>query len=120
MTGTSDADFDAMFDGGVAESKKLARFYAEITEEVGCGFSMRIGSPGRRRSTAFISTRKAHERSAGDWRRRRAPCSGSDARELEQGDDGGRWRRRVDDSGGSAQWLESYDVIIIGSSPAAM
>ena len=38
ITSTSDSEFDAMFDGGVAELKKLAKLYAEIAEEAGCGF----------------------------------------------------------------------------------
>ncbi|PSJ64371.1 SGNH/GDSL hydrolase family protein [Kumtagia ephedrae] len=38
LTPTEDADFDAMFDGGVAESRKLAKLYAEVAEEKGCGF----------------------------------------------------------------------------------
>jgi lysophospholipase L1-like esterase len=35
---TEDADFDAMFDGGVAESRKLAALYAGVAEQAGCGF----------------------------------------------------------------------------------
>ena len=38
LTATSDADFDAMFDGGVAESRKLARLYADLAREYDCGF----------------------------------------------------------------------------------
>lgn len=35
---TKDADFDAMFDGGVAESRKLAALYAEVADAAGCTF----------------------------------------------------------------------------------
>jgi lysophospholipase L1-like esterase len=35
---TADADFDAMFDGGIAESAKLASLYAEVAAERGCAF----------------------------------------------------------------------------------
>jgi lysophospholipase L1-like esterase len=35
---TSEPDFDAMFEGGVAESMKLAKLYAEIADEMDCNF----------------------------------------------------------------------------------
>jgi lysophospholipase L1-like esterase len=35
---TADADFDAMFDGGIEESAKLAGHYAELADLVDCGF----------------------------------------------------------------------------------
>lgn len=38
ISSTGDADFDAMFDGGATESKKLAKLYAGIADEMGCGF----------------------------------------------------------------------------------
>ncbi|MBX3570098.1 MAG: SGNH/GDSL hydrolase family protein [Rhizobiaceae bacterium] len=38
LCATEDADFDAMFDGGVAESKKLAAMYAEVADAAGSTF----------------------------------------------------------------------------------
>lgn len=38
LCATENADFTAMFDGGVAESPKLAKHYAELAELRGCGF----------------------------------------------------------------------------------
>ncbi|KQV23636.1 arylesterase [Rhizobium sp. Root1203] len=38
LTATKDADFAAVFDGGVAESGKLAGLYAEVATEMDCGF----------------------------------------------------------------------------------
>lgn len=38
LCATEEADFDAMFDGGVAESKKLAAMYAEVADAAGCAF----------------------------------------------------------------------------------
>jgi lysophospholipase L1-like esterase len=38
LSDTGEADFAAMFDGGVAESKKLAGFYQQVASEMGCGF----------------------------------------------------------------------------------
>ena len=35
---TDNREFDAMFDGGMAESRKLAGLYAALADEVGCGF----------------------------------------------------------------------------------
>ncbi len=38
LCATDNADFDAMFEGGIAESQKLAGLYAALADEVGCGF----------------------------------------------------------------------------------
>jgi lysophospholipase L1-like esterase len=38
ISATEEPDFDAMFDGGVTESRKLAKLYAEVAEVYGCGF----------------------------------------------------------------------------------
>lgn len=38
ISATASADFDAMFDGGMSESAKLAPLYAALCEEAGCGF----------------------------------------------------------------------------------
>ena len=38
LSATADADFAAMFDGGIAESRKLAVLYREIADADGCGF----------------------------------------------------------------------------------
>jgi lysophospholipase L1-like esterase len=38
LAATADPDFAAMFDGGIAESQKLARFYREVADWHGCGF----------------------------------------------------------------------------------
>jgi len=35
---TADDEFDAMFDGGVTESKKLPEMYRRVAEDYGCGF----------------------------------------------------------------------------------
>lgn len=35
---TGDPDFAAMFEGGIAQSKMLASFYADLADEAGCGF----------------------------------------------------------------------------------
>jgi lysophospholipase L1-like esterase len=35
---TADIDFDAMFDGGLTESKKLPGLYRQVADENGCGF----------------------------------------------------------------------------------
>ncbi len=35
---TADVDFDAMFDGGLTESKKLPALYRQVADEAGCGF----------------------------------------------------------------------------------
>jgi lysophospholipase L1-like esterase len=35
---TTDAEFVDLFDGGIAESRKLAGLYAEVAEALGCGF----------------------------------------------------------------------------------
>ena len=35
---TADLDFDAMFDGGLSESKKLPGLYKQVADERGCGF----------------------------------------------------------------------------------
>jgi lysophospholipase L1-like esterase len=35
---TRDGDFAAMFDGGIAESQKLAPLYAEVARQAGCAF----------------------------------------------------------------------------------
>lgn len=35
---TSDINFAAMFEGGIAESRRLAPFYAALAEEMKCGF----------------------------------------------------------------------------------
>ena len=38
LSETADADFAAMFDGGIAESQKLAGLYREVADQYGCGF----------------------------------------------------------------------------------
>jgi lysophospholipase L1-like esterase len=38
LSSTNNSEFDAMFDGGVAESRKLADLYAALADEVGSGF----------------------------------------------------------------------------------
>jgi len=38
QSATADADFAAMFDGGIAESRKLAGLYREVADANGCGF----------------------------------------------------------------------------------
>ena len=38
LSATADADFAAMFDGGIVESRKLAVLYREIADAYGCGF----------------------------------------------------------------------------------
>jgi lysophospholipase L1-like esterase len=38
LSETADADFAAMFEGGVAESKKLAPLYRQVADQYGCGF----------------------------------------------------------------------------------
>lgn len=35
---TADPDFAAMFEGGIAESRMLATFYADLSDQEGCGF----------------------------------------------------------------------------------
>ena len=38
LCATDNADFAAMFDGGIAESAKLAGYYHAVAEAMGCGF----------------------------------------------------------------------------------
>ncbi|MDZ5697739.1 SGNH/GDSL hydrolase family protein [Chelativorans sp. M5D2P16] len=38
LCATDDPDFAAMFDGGIAESAKLAPLYAQVAKETGCAF----------------------------------------------------------------------------------
>jgi lysophospholipase L1-like esterase len=38
LSATADPDFAAMFDGGIAESQKLAGLYRQAADEYGCGF----------------------------------------------------------------------------------
>ncbi|WEX07160.1 SGNH/GDSL hydrolase family protein [Chelativorans sp. AA-79] len=38
LCATENSDFAAMFEGGVAESRKLAPLYAALAQQVGCGF----------------------------------------------------------------------------------
>ena len=38
LSATDNADFDAMFDGCIGESQKLAGLYAALADELGCGF----------------------------------------------------------------------------------
>jgi lysophospholipase L1-like esterase len=38
LSESADVDFAVMFDGGIAESKKLAGFYREVANQQGCGF----------------------------------------------------------------------------------
>ena len=38
LVATQDAEFAAMFDGGVEQSRRLAGFYADVARELGCRF----------------------------------------------------------------------------------
>ena len=38
LSETDDDDFAAMFEGGIAESKKLAALYRQVADQYGCGF----------------------------------------------------------------------------------
>jgi lysophospholipase L1-like esterase len=38
MSETADPDFAAIFEGGVAQSRMLASLYADLADEMGCGF----------------------------------------------------------------------------------
>ena len=109
LTATRDADFDAMFDGGVAESKKLAKHYAEICRGSRLRFlRRRIGrahDAARRRSSR--RGKHASDRQgigAGGARLARALTP---AKAWDKGNDGDQSGIAVEraTAGGSAQWL---------------
>ncbi|WP_159586036.1 SGNH/GDSL hydrolase family protein [Chelativorans xinjiangense] len=62
---TDNADFAAMFEGGIAESKKLAPLYAQLAEDSGCAF-FDAGSVARTTSLDGVHLDAGNTRAIGD------------------------------------------------------
>ncbi|WP_163272763.1 SGNH/GDSL hydrolase family protein [Chelativorans alearense] len=62
---TDNADFAAMFEGGIAESKKLAPLYAQLAEDTGCAF-FDAGSVARTTSLDGVHLDAGNTRAIGD------------------------------------------------------